>query len=159
MILDTCLLINLQTICCLFIDTVENANDDPSDRKLSVVDSVKVEAPIKVEASVKVEAFVKVEASSVNFDVCKLRDNEVDTAHFLSTRDTWKDKDELLGWVRRQANRAGFMFIIRRSCEGRNAMLELVCETRNQRGFAVVSVSGDHIVVTTSKKGAKQRSS
>jgi len=60
--------------------------------------------------------------------VWKLRDNEVDTAHFFSTRDTWKDKEELLGWVRRQANRAGFMVIIKRSCEGRNAMLELVCE-------------------------------
>jgi len=47
MILDTCLLINLQIICCLFIDTVENADDDLSDRKPSVVDSVKVEAPIK----------------------------------------------------------------------------------------------------------------
>jgi hypothetical protein len=31
-------------------------------------------------------------------------------------------------------------------------------ETRNQRGFAVVSVSGDHNVVTTSKKGTIQRS-
>jgi len=31
-------------------------------------------------------------------------------------------------------------------------------ETRNQRGFAVVSVSGDHNVVTISKKGANQRS-
>ena len=91
---------------------VENASDDPGDRKPSVVDSIKVEALIKVEASVKVEAFVKVEASSVNSDVWKLRDNVVDTAHFFSTRDTWKDKDELLGWVRRQANRAGFTVII-----------------------------------------------
>jgi len=32
-------------------------------------------------------------------------------------------------------------------------------ETRNQRGYAVVRVSGDHNVVTTSKKGANQRSS
>ncbi|AES71280.2 FAR1 DNA-binding domain protein [Medicago truncatula] len=91
-------------------NTVENA-DDSGDRKPSGVDSVKVEAPMKVEASVKVET------SSVNSDVCKLRDNEVDT-----------DKDELLGWVRRQANRTEFTVIIRRSCEGRNGMLELVCE-------------------------------
>jgi len=128
MILDTCLLIILAIICCLFIDMVENTSDDPGDRKPSVVDSIKVEALIKVEASVKVEAFVKVEASSVNSDVWKLRDNVVDTAHFFSTRDTWKDKDELLGWVRRQVNRAEFTIIIRRSCEGRNAMLELVYE-------------------------------
>jgi len=90
MILDTCSLISLAIICCLFICMVENAEDDPGDRKPSVVDSVKVEAPIKVEASVKVEA------SSVNSDVWKLRDNEVDTAHFFSTRDTWKDKDEFI---------------------------------------------------------------
>ena len=104
---------------------VENADDDLGDRKPSVVDSIKVEAPIKVEASVKVEASAKVEASCVNSDVWKLRDNEVDTTHFFST---WKDRDELLSWVRQQANRAGFTVIIRRSCEGRNAMLELVCE-------------------------------
>jgi len=141
MILDTCLLIILAIICCLFIDMVENASDDPGDRKPSVVDSIKVEAPIKVEASVKVEASIKVEASSVNSDVWKLRDNEVDTTHFFPTRDTWKDKDELLGWVRRQANRAGFTVIIIRSCEGRNAMLELVCER-----------SGEHKVSKTKVK-------
>jgi len=54
MILDTCLLIILAIICCLFIDIVENAGDDPGDRKPSVIDLIKVEAPIKVEASVKV---------------------------------------------------------------------------------------------------------
>jgi len=103
---------------------VENAGDDPGDRKPSVVNSIKVEAPVKVEASMKVEASVKVEASSINSGVC---DNEVDTTHFFLIRETWKDKDELLGWVRRQANRAGFTVIIKRSCQGRNAMLELVC--------------------------------
>lgn len=81
------------------------------------------------------------EASRVNSDVWKLLDNEVDTAHFFLTRDTWKDKDELLGWVRRQANRAGFTVVIRRSCEGRNAMLELVCER-----------SGEHKVPKTKVK-------
>jgi len=79
---------------------VENADDDPVDRKPSVVDSfveiklskveasVKVEAPIKFEASVKVEAPIKVEAFSANFDVSKLRDNKVDTTHFFSSRET-----------------------------------------------------------------------
>ena len=137
MILDTCLLINLVIICCLFIDKVENVGD----RKPRVVDSIKVEAPIKVEASVKVEA------SSVNSDVWKLCDNEVDTTHFFSTRDTWKDKVELLGWVRRQANRAGFTVIIRRACEDRNVMLKLVCER-----------SGEHKVLKTKVKHEATRS-
>jgi len=73
--------------------------------------------------------------------VWKLRDNEVDTTHFFPTRDTWKDKDELLSWVRRQANRPGFTVIIRRSCEGRNSRLELVCER-----------SGEHKVPNTKVK-------
>jgi len=77
---------------------------------------------------VKVETSVKVEASSVNSGLWELHDNKVDIAHFFSTRDAWKDKDELLGWVRREANRTGFTVIIKISCEGRNAMLELVCE-------------------------------
>jgi len=47
---------------------------------------------------------------------------------FFSTRETWKDKDELLGWVRRQANRVVFTVVIKRSCAIRNRMLELVCE-------------------------------
>jgi len=59
MILDTCLLIILAIICCLFIDMVENAGDDPGDQKHSFVDSVKVKAPIKVEAFVKVELPLK----------------------------------------------------------------------------------------------------
>ena len=134
MILDRCLLISLVIVCCLFIDNVENAGDDPGDRKPRVVDSIKVEAPAKVEVSVKVEA------SSVNSDVWKLRDNEVDTANLFSTRDTWKDKDELLGCVRRQANRAGFTVIIRRSCEGRNAMLELVCERSGEHKVPKIKV-------------------
>jgi len=95
----------------LFIAMVDHAGDDPVDRKPSVVDyfvkiklpkveaSVKVEAPIKVEASVKVEAPIKVEALSVNSGVSNLRDNEVDTTYFFSSRETWKDKDGLLGWV------------------------------------------------------------
>ena len=86
------------------------------DRKPSVVDSIMIEASVKVEAS------------SVNSGVWKLRDNEVDTTHFFSSRETWKGKDELLGWVRQQANRAGFTVITKRSCAIRNPMLELVCE-------------------------------
>jgi len=114
---------------------VENAGDDSVDRKLSVVDyfvemkplkveaSMKVEAPIKVEASLKVKAPIEVEVLSVNSGVSKLRDNEVDTSHFFSSPETWKDKDELLGWVRRQANRVGFTVIIKKSCAIRNPML------------------------------------
>jgi len=60
--------------------------------------------------------------------VSKLHDNEVDTTHFFSSRETWKDKDELLDWIHRQANKVGFAVNIKRSCAIRNPMLELVCE-------------------------------
>jgi hypothetical protein len=77
---------------------------------------------------VKVEASVKVKPLRVNYGVSNLRDNEVDTSHFFSSQDTWNDNDQLLGWVRRQANRAGFTVVIKKSCAIRNPILELVCE-------------------------------
>jgi len=46
----------------------------------------------------------------------------------------WKDRDDLLNWVRHQANRAGFAIVIQRSSLI-NPMLQLVCER-----------SGDHKV-------------
>ncbi|AES68811.1 FAR1 DNA-binding domain protein [Medicago truncatula] len=104
---------------------VENAGD----RKPSVVEI----KPPKHEVSVKVAVSVKVEATSVNAGVWKLRDNEVDTTHFFSSRETWKDKDELIGWVRRQANKAGFTITIKRSCAVSNHILELVCESSGEQ--------------------------
>ena len=71
---------------------------------------------------------MKVEALHVNSDVSNLRDNEVDTTHFFSSQNTWKDKDEYLGWVRRQSNMAGFTVVIKISCAISNPMLDLVCE-------------------------------
>lgn len=73
---------------------VENAGDDPFDRKLIVYDYF-----VEIKALKKVEAPIKVEASSVNSGVFKLRDNKMDRSHFFSSRETWKDKDEFLGWV------------------------------------------------------------
>jgi hypothetical protein len=102
---------------------VENMDDNPVDRKPSFIDYF-----VKVEAFVKVEVAMKVEALPFNSGVSNLRDNEVDTTHFFSSQDTWKDKDDLLGWVRRQANMAGFTVVIKRSCALRNQMLELICE-------------------------------
>jgi len=53
--------------------------------------------------------------------------NEVDTTHFFSSQDTWKDIDDLLSWIRWQANMAGFTGVIQRS-NLKNPMLELMCE-------------------------------
>lgn len=94
---------------------------------IRVIENLVLSIPLRLKLPLR-SKLPLVEASSVNSDVWKLCDNEVDTSHFFLSRDTWKDKDELLGWVRRQANRAGFKVIIKRSYELRNPMLELDCE-------------------------------
>jgi len=68
---------------------VENADDGSVDWKPSFIDYFieikppKVEASMKGDAPVKVEAHMKVEGFRVNFGVCNLRDNDVDTTHFF----------------------------------------------------------------------------
>jgi hypothetical protein len=58
---------------------VANADDDPVETKHSFVDySVEIKPH-------KVEALVKVEVLHVNSSVSELGDNELDTAHFLSS--------------------------------------------------------------------------
>ena len=40
---------------------------------------------------------------------------EENTGSFFTTNERWKDREELLGWVRRQAARAGFTISIDKS--------------------------------------------
>ncbi|AES61053.1 hypothetical protein MTR_1g075420 [Medicago truncatula] len=40
---------------------------------------------------------------------------QVNTRSFFTTNERWKDREELLGWVRRQAGRAGFTISIDKS--------------------------------------------
>jgi len=82
--------------------------------------------PNKDKASVHVEDFVNFEALHVNFVVSALGIDEVNTTQFFSGQDTLKDKDELIGWVRQQENRARFTLIIKRSSALKNPMLKLV---------------------------------
>jgi len=73
-------------------------------------------------ASVHVEASLHVDSG-----VLPLHANEVDTAKFFSDNVKWKDRDDLLNWVRRRANKAGFTIVIQRSSLV-NPMVRLVCE-------------------------------
>jgi len=41
--------------------------------------------------------------------------NEVDTTCCFSSQYTWKDKYQLLGWIRRQTSRVEFIVVLRRS--------------------------------------------
>lgn len=70
----------------------------------------------------------------------KRREKELIEDLLLYNQVTWKDKEDMLSSIRRQANRAGFTVGIKRSSI-QNPMLELMCER-----------SGDHKV---SKKRLK----
>jgi len=107
----------------------ENAEDDPGETKPNLVEKSGDVKPPKVEAKRNIGgASVHVEASKyVNFGVLPLHANEVDTARFFSDDIKWKDRDDLLNWVRRQANKAEFTIVTQRSSLI-NPMVRLVCE-------------------------------
>jgi len=74
-----------------------------------------------------VGASVHVEASYVDSDVAPLYVNDVDTTQFFSSEVKWNDRDDLLNWIRHQANRMRFTIVILRS-NLKNQMLQLLCE-------------------------------
>jgi len=106
---------------------VENAKDVSGETKPNFVEISGDVKPPKVEAKPNIdEAFVHVEASKyVGPGVLPLQAHEVDTARFFSDDVKWKDRAELLEWVRRQANKAGFTIVTQRSSLI-NPMLRLV---------------------------------
>jgi len=92
---------------------VDNTEDDPGETKPNFVEKSGDVKPSKVEAKPNIDgASVHVEASKyVDSGVLPLHVNEVDTARFFSDYIKQKDKDDLLNWVRRQANKAGFTIV------------------------------------------------
>uniref|UniRef100_A0A494G8Q3 Uncharacterized protein n=1 Tax=Solanum lycopersicum TaxID=4081 RepID=A0A494G8Q3_SOLLC len=109
---------------------VENAEDVPGETKQNFVENSGDVKPPKVEAKPNIDgAFVNVEASKyvAGSGVLPLQAHEVDTARFFSDDVKSKDRDELLEWVRRQANKAGFTIVTQRSSLI-NPMFRLVCE-------------------------------
>jgi len=123
----------LIVICCLFIVMVENAHDDPIEKKPIFVDNFREFTPPKVEAKPNIyRASVHVETSYVDSGVAPFGVDEVDTTRFFSSEVKSKDRDNLLNWVHRQANMVGFTIVIRIS-NLKNPMLQLLCER-----------SGDH---------------
>ena len=92
---------------------VDNTEDDPGETKPNFVEKSGDVKPSKVEAKPNIDAAsVHVEASKyVDSGVLPLHVNEVDTARFFSDYIKQKDKDDLLNWVRRKANKAGFTIV------------------------------------------------
>ncbi|KEH16077.1 hypothetical protein MTR_0340s0010 [Medicago truncatula] len=109
---------------------VENTEDVPGETKPNFVEIFEDVKPPKVKAKPNIdEASVHVEASKYVGDsgVLPLQAHEVDTARFFSDDVKSKDRDELLEWARRQANKAGFTIVTQRSSLI-NPMFRLVCE-------------------------------
>jgi hypothetical protein len=108
---------------------VENAEDVPGETKQNFVQIFGDVKPPKVEAKPNIDgASVHVEASKyVGPGVLPLQAHEVDTARFFSDDVKWKDREEMLEWVHRQANKVGFTIITQRSSLI-HPMLRLVCE-------------------------------
>jgi len=108
---------------------VENAEDVPGETKPNFVEiSGDVKLPKVVVKPNNDGASVYVEASkNVDSGVLPLHAHKVDTARFFPDDVKWKDREELLEWARRQANKAGFTIVTQRSSLV-NPMLCLVCE-------------------------------
>ncbi|KEH38311.1 hypothetical protein MTR_2g067720 [Medicago truncatula] len=92
-------------------------------RSLHLIIDSPAQSGITVPASVHVEASKYVGGSGV----LPLQAHEVDTAMFFSDDVKSKDREELLEWARRQANKAGFTIVTQRSSLI-NPMFCLVCE-------------------------------
>ncbi|KEH25373.1 hypothetical protein MTR_6g019000 [Medicago truncatula] len=109
---------------------VENAEDVPGETKPNFVEFYEDVKPPKVEAKPNIDgASVHVEASKYvgGSGVLPLQAHEVDTARFFSDDVKSKDREELLEWARRQANKAGFTIVTQRSSLI-NPMFRIVCE-------------------------------
>ena len=106
---------------------VENAEDVPGETKPNFVQIFGDVKPPKVEAKPNIDgASGHGEASKyVGPGVLPLQAHEVDTARCFSGDVKWKAREELLEWVRRQANKAGFTIVTQRSSLI-NPMLRLV---------------------------------
>jgi len=108
---------------------VENVEDVSRKTKPNFVKISRDVKPPKVEAKPNIDgASVHVEASKyVDFGVLPLLTHEVDTTRFFSNDVKCQDREELLEWARRQANKEGFTIVTQRSSLI-NPMLRLVCE-------------------------------
>jgi len=87
--------------------------DDGVEPKSAIIEaSVDVKPTVEVKVNVKIPFQAYIEEKPKPTDVAKLRDYEVNTASFFLTKNRWRERDDLLGWIRRQAARAGFTISI-----------------------------------------------
>jgi hypothetical protein len=97
---------------------VENVADDGVEPKLAKIEAcgnVKPTINVKFKVKIPFQAHIEEKPKLVPTSVGNVRGIEVDTGSFLITNERWRERDDLLGWVRRQAARAGFNISIDKS--------------------------------------------
>jgi hypothetical protein len=111
---------------------VENVADDGVEPKPAIIEaSGKVKPIVNVKLKFKIPfqahiAHIEGKPKQVPTGVGKVRGIEVDTDLFFITNERWGERDDLLGWVRRQAARAGFTISIEK--EVKEAKEEKHCD-------------------------------
>ena len=97
---------------------VEKLADDGVEPKPAIIEAsgdVKPTVNVNLKVKIPFQAQIEEKPKPVPIGVAKVRGNEGDTASFFLTNERWREKDDLLGWVRRQAERAGFTISIDKS--------------------------------------------
>ena len=90
---------------------IEDSVNASVDIKPTVEGSVNVKIPIQASVKISFQAYIEEKLNGVS----KLHDYEVNTASFFLTNDRWRERDDLLGWVRRQAEVERFTISIDKS--------------------------------------------
>ena len=97
---------------------VKNVADDgvePKPAKIEASDDVKPTVNVKLKVKIPFQArigHIEEKSKPVPTSVFGI---EVDTISFFITNERWKERDDLLGWVRRQTARARFTISIDKS--------------------------------------------
>jgi len=115
---------------------VENVGEDgvepkPAKSKAFGVASGDIKPTKEVEFKVKFPFQAHIVHNQAKSVPTGVRVIEVNTGSFFTTNERWKDREELLDWIRRQAARAGFTISIDKSSTITSYMT-MQCERRGQ---------------------------
>jgi len=97
---------------------VKNVADDgvePKPAKIEASDDVKPTVNVKLKVKIPFQARIGHNEEKSKPVPTSVFGIEVDTISFFITNERWKERDDLLGWVRRQAARARFTISIDKS--------------------------------------------
>ena len=93
-------------------------------------DNIKPTVNVKLKVKIPLQArigHIEEKLKPVPIGVCNVRGIEADTGSFFITNERWRERDDLLGWVRRQEPRSGFTISIDKSSLKRSFLM-MQCE-------------------------------